>query len=166
MKMIIMVVAAIAILGGGGAGAYFYFMKPAEASEGDTATKDVKKDDHAKEEKHAKNDAHAEHVEFVELDALILPIIDEEGVNQTVSMVIAIEVGNPEAAKKVESMAPRLKDAYIQELYGVLNKNAALKDGVIQVGMIKERLNTISTKVMGEDVVSDVLLQVVQQTPI
>ena len=49
----------------------------------------------------------------------------------------------------------------------MLNRHAALKGGVIQVGIIKKRLNKISDRVMGdEDVVQDVLLQVVQQRPI
>ncbi len=165
MKIMIMVVAALAILGGGGAGAYFYFMKPAEASEGEAAKKDVHAEKAASKDDH-KEKSHGEHMEFVELDPLILPIIDDEGVNQIVSVVVAIEVGTPESAATVKTMTPRLKDAYIQELYGVLNKHAGMKGGVIQVGMMKERLNKISTKVLGEDVVNDVLLQVVQQNPI
>lgn len=164
MKKIMIMLVALLLIGGGGAGAYFYFMKPAEAAqtEGDHDAKAEKKS--AKKEKH-KGDK--EHVEFVELDPLILPIIDENGVVQTVSLVIAIEVSAPENAGKVNTLAPRLKDAYIQEMYGVLNKQAALnKDGIIQVNMLKERLNKISVKVLGEDVVDDVLLQVVQQRPV
>ena len=95
-----------------------------------------------------------------------MPIIDEDGVNQVVSMVIAIEVADANSATTVKNLSPRLKDAFIQDMYGVLNKHAALKGGVIQVNMIKSRLNKISHKVLGEDVVQDVLLQVVQQRPI
>ena len=51
-------------------------------------------------------------------------------------------------------------------MYGMLNKHAALQGGVIQVGMIKDRLTSISHRVMGEDMVNDVLLQVVQQRPL
>lgn len=160
MKKIIILFVVLLVLGGGGAGGYFYFMKPAEAAhpEGEDGKVEKKAE---KKEKH--DDAH---VEFVELDPLILPIIDENGVNQTVSLVVAIEVSAPESAGKVNALAPRLKDAYIQEMYGVLNKQAALKDGVIQVNMLKERLNIISIKVLGEDIVDDVLLQVVQQRPV
>lgn len=148
---------ALALLGGGGTGGYYYFMKPAEAA----LTDDAKS--HKKAEK---KDGHSKTFEFVELDPLILPIIDEDGVNQVVSMVIAIEVADSYSANKVTSLSPRLKDAFIQDMYGVLNKHAALKGGVIQVNMIKKRLNKISNKVLGDDVVQDVLLQVVQQKPI
>ncbi len=157
MRLVLLALGAIVALGGGAAGAYFYFMKPAEAS----LTEDL--DEH----KEAKQDDHGGgHYEFVELDPLILPIVDANGASQTVSLVIVLEVSDAAAKAKVEAITPRLKDAYIQDMYGVLNKHAVLKGGVLQVGMLKARLNKISAKVAGEGTVNDVLLQVVQQRPI
>lgn len=162
MRMAIIAVVALLILGGAGAGAYFYFFMPAEetASEGEEgAHQDAKK-----EEKHG--GGHGETAEFVELDPLILPIIDNTGVSQVVSMVVSIEVDGPAAAEQVKKLSPRLKDAYIQDMYGVLNEHAALKGGVIQVDTIKKRLNKLTADVLGEGIAHDVLLQVVQQRPI
>ncbi len=105
-------------------------------------------------------------VEFVELPALTLPIVDNTGVTQTVNLVVALEVADAAAVAKVEKYKPRLIDAFIQEMYGVLNQHAALKGGVIQVGYIKEKLKVISNEILGEGVVNHVLLQVVQQRPI
>lgn len=150
------------MLGGGGVGAYFYFMKPAEASAVDEVgghhEEAAKKDDH--------KDSHDEHFEFVELDPLILPIVDNNGLSQTVNLVVVLEVVDSAAKAKVEKITPRIKDAFIQDMYGILNKHAALKGGVIQVDMLKKRLNEVSAKVAGEDTIHDVLLQVVQQRPI
>ena len=157
MRMIIMGVVALILLGGGGAGAYFFFMKPAEASAGEEVAD-------AHEEK--AESGHGEAAAFVELDPLILPIIDNDGVHQVVSMVVAIEVADAPTADKVKAMSPRLKDAFIQDMYGALNEHAALKGGVIQVTAIKKRLNEVTNKVLGEGVAHDVLLQVVQQRPI
>lgn len=155
---------AVLVLGGGAAGAYFYFSQSAEASAGDEVGDNHEK---SKKEEHAKDDGHGGgHFEFVELDPLILPIVDNNGVSQVVSVVVALEVMDAEAAKNVEAMSPRLKDAFIQDMYGVLNRHAALKGGVIQVSVLKKRLNLVSAKVMGEGVIHDVLLQVVQQRPI
>ncbi|MGB4106206.1 MAG: flagellar basal body-associated FliL family protein [Alphaproteobacteria bacterium] len=163
MRMVLIAVVALLVLGGGGAGAYFYFSKPAEASAGEAA-KEVAAA-HKKDEK--KKGGHgADTAEFVELDPLILPIIDNSGVTQTVSLVIALEVEGKDKADEVRKLTPRLKDAYIQDMYGILNKHAALKGGVVQVSAIKGRLTKITTDVLGEDMVSDVLLQVVQQRPI
>lgn len=104
--------------------------------------------------------------EYVELSPLILPIVDDSGVSQIVSLVVTLEASSASAATEIKFMAPKLTDAYIQDLYGMLNEHAALKGGVIQIGYIKKRLNKISQRVAGEKRVNDVLLQVVQQRPI
>jgi len=158
VKKILAILVVLALVGGGGAGAYFYFMKSAEASQPEGV--DAEKYAEKKEEKDKST-----HI-FVELDVLTLPIIDDSGVTQTVSMVVAIEVVDDKAAATVTAQAPRLRDAYIQKMYGILYANNALKGGVIQVSAIKEQLNEISHKVLGKDIVEDVLLQVVQQRPV
>ena len=156
MRLVMIIILALVILGGGGAGAYFFLLKPAEASVGDTA-------DHT-EAKEAKS-GHSETATFVELNPLILPIVDEKGVSQVVNLVVSLEVNDPVEAEKVKHLAPRLTDAYIRDMYGVLSKKSAMTDGVLQVGMLKDRLNKVSTEVVGEGVINDVLLQVVQQRP-
>ena len=145
------------ILGGGAAGAYFYFAKPAEAAAGE-ASEAAKAHDKAK-----KDAASGLPPKFVQLDALILPIIDDSGVTQTVSLVVAIEVADDLEEAQVKLLAPRLKDAYIQDMYGMLNKTASTTGGVIEVGKLKTRLNKVTTGVLGEGAFNDVLLQVVNQ---
>jgi len=158
MGKIFIAIAALVILGGGGAGAYFYFFQSAEASVPEGEEHEVAKEDDG------------EHVElgteFVELPPLILPIVDGNGVHQVVSLVVALDVSGTDAADEVRAMMPKLQDAFIQDMYGVLNRHAAFKGGVIQVNVIKARLNRISKQVLGEDKVNEVLLQVVQQRPI
>lgn len=108
----------------------------------------------------------AEAAHFVRLDPLILPVIDKDGITQTISLVIVIEVPSDRTREKVRILSPRLKDAYIQDMYGVLNKNAALRGGVLQVSAIKTRLTKITKRVLGEKNVKNVLLEVVQQKPL
>lgn len=103
--------------------------------------------------------------QYVKLSPLLLPIIDEDGVQQVVSMVVAIEVDSNNA-ERVKKYSLRLKDAYIQNMYGILNCHAALKGGVIQVGIIKARLNKVTDEILGDDIDTEVLLQLVQQRPI
>jgi flagellar FliL protein len=159
MRLLLIIVGVLIVLGGGGAGAYFYFNKSAIASGGD----DVHKSSHDIAEEHGEA---SDHYEYVELDPLILPIIDNNGVSQTVSVVVALELTGSFARARAETLEPKLKDAFIQDMYGVLNKHAAMKGGVLQVGMLKKRLTYVSKKILGEDDVNDVLLQVVQQRPI
>ena len=101
--------------------------------------------------------------EYVKMDPLILPIIDGDGVMQTLSLVIAIEVDGVFSADKVKAQIPRLKDAYIQDMYGNLNHHTALKNGVVQIGFIKDRLNKITDEIVGDKIDTNVLIQVVQQ---
>lgn len=155
MKKVIMTLTALALLCGTAAGAYLFLMKPAQASE-----KSEKK------QESAKGEGGESAVSFVQMSPLTLPILDKNGVSQIISIVVSLEVKDEIVAKEVERLTPRLKDAYIQDMYGVLTKQAAMAGGVIQVGYIKNRLNQVTAKVMGKDRVNDVLLQVVQQRPV
>jgi flagellar FliL protein len=161
MKLAVIAILALVLVGGGAAGAYFYFDKPAEASAGPV-------DEVAKAEHDAKaaEGAAAPVEQFVQLDPLILPLIGDSGVTQTISLVVSIEVPDEATAKEVERLSPRLKDAFIQDMYGALNRKGSMENGVLQVSPIKERLNKISVKVLGKEKVNDVLLQIVQQRPI
>jgi flagellar FliL protein len=158
MKLAIIGLLAIFLLGGGAAGAYFYFEQPAEAAVGPA-------DEAAKAAHDAKVAETAENVplQYVELNPLILPVIGERGVTQTVSLVVSLEVPDAATAEEVKRLTPRLQDAFIQDMYGALSRKNSMKKGVLQVAPLKARLNRITTKVMGEGKVNDVLLQVVQQ---
>lgn len=166
MRMVIIAVVALLVLGGGGAAAYFYFLNPAQAAAGGEEVGDAAKaHDEAKKAEGSGGHGEGGAVEYVKLDPLILPIIDNNGVTQVISLVVAIEVSSAEDKDTVTKLVPRITDAFIQDMYGELGKQAAMKGGVIQVSVIKERLNQITAKVLGSDIHTDVLLQVVQQRP-
>jgi len=161
MKKVILGLVGILLLGGGAGGGYIYLKKPAEAAATEHNTVEEK---HAKKKKGGHGE---EAIEFVRLDPLILPIVDRGGLSQVVSVVVALEVKDKHAAEYVRNMQPRIKDAFIQEMYGVIHNPAGMQDGnVIKVGILKSRLGRIGREVLGDDVVQDVLLQVVQQRPI
>jgi flagellar FliL protein len=166
MKLPIIALLAVLLLGGGAAAAYFYFYQPAVAAGG--PMDEAQKAEHDAKKAEAEEGAEgAVQAQFVALDAMLLPIIDDSGVTQTITMVISIEVPNEEIAKEVEHLSPRLKDAFIQDMYGTLSrKNAMTEQGTLRVDAIKHRLNKVSAKVLGDDKVKDVLLQIVQQRPV
>ncbi len=101
--------------------------------------------------------------EYYELSPLILPIISDTGVTQQVSLIVSLEM--PFGKKKdVEAYSPRLADAYLQDLYGALGAgHAMMKNNVIDVMEVKRRLTEVTHKVVGQDMVHGVLLQVLQQ---
>lgn len=169
MRKIIIAVVALLLLAGGGAGAYFYFNQKAEASAGDEASKehDAAKEDKKAEGGHGGGGGHGEGggIEYVKMDPLLLPIVNNEGLTQVVSLVVALEVSDAAKKDEVTKLMPRITDAFIQEMYGALSHQGAMKNGMVQVNMIKERLKKIVEKAAGKDMVDDVLLQVVQQRP-
>ena len=118
------------------------------------------------------NDVHAadkakegeEAFQFVELSPLILPVINKQGVTQVISLVVALEVDSQEKADKVTKYQPRLTDAYLSDLYGAFSHKMP-DSGIVPIAYLKERLNAMSTKVLGEHVVKDVLVQVMQNRP-
>lgn len=152
-----MALMALGLLGGAAGGAYLFFNSPVEAAT--AQAKEVEKGT-------AKEGEEAAGPSFVELEPLVLPVIDHNGVSQVISLVVALEVKDAASVQRVESLSPRLKDAYIQDMYGVLSQKAVMEGGLVQVGALKARLNKVSAKVLGDDVVKEVLLQVVQQRPI
>jgi len=144
---------ALLLLGGGGFGAYMYFgQNKAEAAVGDEVVA---------EEEAAEGEV--KEITYVEMMPIILPIIDRDGISQTISMVVSVQVPNEAKAEEVRQNMPRLADAYLSDMYGTLSKQASMEGGVIKVSMLKERLNSITKKVLGEGVADDVLLQVLQQ---
>lgn len=162
MKKIILIVVALLLLGGGGFAAYSFFgAKSAEAAV-DPAhqTKEAKEADEAK--KKTEEDAK---VAFVKMDPLTLPVVGKDGIVQIINISVTLEVEDAEKAKSIEKFSPRLKDAYIQDMYGALSAKTAMTDnGVIEVNIVKERLNKVTAKVLGEEGgVRNVLLQAVQQ---
>lgn len=165
MKYVMILLLAVVLAGAGGAGGYFFFQKQAIASLGNekaTALKDkVKRDKAAKASKEE-----AKNLRFVEIEPIILPIIDSDGVSQVVTLIVSLEVDSVEKEDYVLQLKPRLKDAYIQDMYGVLNRKASLKGGVLKVDELKARLNRISAEVLGKNKVNDILLQAVNQRAI
>lgn len=102
-------------------------------------------------------------IQFVELNPLMLPIISKHGSTQMVSLIVSVEVDSLDKADQVKKYSPRLTDAFLTDLYSAFGYQTALNGGEIPLTYLKERLNKISAKVLGDDVVDDVLLQFMQQ---
>jgi len=165
MKFLVIIIMAALLVGAGGAGGYFFTQKQAVASyaeEGTISKKDREADKYAK----MSAEEAAKYLRFVKLTPIILPILDNSGVSQVVTLVVSLEVNGDENAEYAQSMIPRLKDAFIQDMYGVLNHKAASDGGLIKVNELKERLNRVSAEVLGQNKVNSVLLEVVNQRSI
>ena len=93
----------------------------------------------------------------------MLPVIDGNGLSQMINMVVVVEVSSERKANKVRNMEPRIKDAYIQSMYGMLSHKSVMKDGTIHISKVKNTLRDLTIAIMGDNIVEDVLLQVLEQ---
>lgn len=105
--------------------------------------------------------------QYVELDPIMMPIIDSNGVSQVINIVVALEVDSTSAYRKVEEMQPVLIDAYIQDMYGLLARQTYKNGGALEIKSIKENLLKASNRILSKDgdkqVVKNVLLQMLDQ---
>ncbi len=100
---------------------------------------------------------------YVQIPSMTIPIIGDSGVSQNVSLSVVIEATSVAAADDLRKKMPRLNDAYITSLYSLLNGHVAVREGVVQVGIVKKDLDAVSRKVVGDDKIKEILLQVVYQ---
>ena len=64
------------------------------------------------------------------------------------------------------ALAPRLNDALMLDLYGALDSRSILMaNGVVDVARLKDRIVRQSAAVLGNGVVTDVLVQMITQRP-
>lgn len=150
MGRLLLMFGVLAVLGGG-AGAYFYV----SSSHASTPEVDMAAEAAAKEL--------AKTYTYVAMAPILLPIIDSDGRTQTVSIVVSLQVADDLQANQVRNRLPLLTDAFLSDMYGTLSRQAAMEGGVLRVSMVKERLKTVTARVMPGGVVEDVLLQVLQQ---
>jgi hypothetical protein len=96
---------------------------------------------------------------FVKLAPIVLPIFNSENkVTRQAGLVLALELEPGKTAADIEPNERKLRDAFITELYALyeLTANAA---HVIDVPLVKERLQDTSDRVLGPGIVHAVLIQ-------
>lgn len=102
---------------------------------------------------------------YVQLDPIIVPVLQKDGLQQVVSMVVVIEAKDADKADIVRDKKPKLADAFLSDMYGVFSRPENLDNGIVKISELKTRMMELAAKILGPDVVADVLLQVLQQRP-
>lgn len=102
-------------------------------------------------------------VEYYDLMPLTVPVVTDKGLVQQVSVSVSLECAMGKR-EKIAAYKPKLMDAYLRELYGALGAGQAMiRNDVVDVEAVKLRLSDVTQRVVGPDLVSDVLLQSVHQ---
>ena len=111
------------------------------------------------EKKPAKGAGAVEGPAFVKLAPIVLPIFNSENkVVRQVGLVLALELEPGKTEADLEPNQRRLRDAFITALYALYDQ-AGGADHVIDVAVIKRRLQETSDRVLGAGFVHAILIQ-------
>ncbi len=100
---------------------------------------------------------------FVHLSPIILPVIDEKGTEQIVTIVIDLEVKDVDVADNIHTIMPRVRDTLMQALYGGLTSKDLSGGKVVNITSIKNKAMIALTDLVGPNNLRDVLVQGVAQ---
>lgn len=103
---------------------------------------------------------------YVNAGPLILPIILDDGAQSILSVLISLQVKDYDASDKVRAVLPKLMDGYMRALYGKFTADNLSQGKLVNVDFIKQKIARVTTVIMGEGVVDDVLIQAVAQRPL
>ena len=94
----------------------------------------------------------------VMVDGLSIPVVRRRQVEGQVALIIAIEPADVAAQQKIEASMPRLRDAYISDLYGYFGAiGFDGSAGAIQA--VLQRLTRATDRLLGPGVAKALLLQ-------
>ena len=100
---------------------------------------------------------------YVHLAPLILPVINENGVEQIVTIILDIQVKDFDTAEKLHANMPRVMDSLMRNLYGGLGQGALRNGKLVNVGKVKSKAVAAVSEIVDQDKIQDVLVQGVSQ---
>jgi hypothetical protein len=111
------------------------------------------------EKKPGKGEPAIEGPTFVKLAPIVLPIFNSENkVTRQAGLMLALELEPGKTAADIAPNERKLRDAFITDLYA-LYELTANAEHVIDVALVKERLQDTSDRVLGPGIVHAVLIQ-------
>lgn len=100
---------------------------------------------------------------FIDLEPLVVPIFNGDEIVATIQISVKLEAIGAANETKINRIKPRLNDAYIKDLYSFIPRLLRNQERV-NVFIIKKRLQMVSDKLVGEGIISDVLVQSITDT--
>lgn len=100
---------------------------------------------------------------YVHIAPMVLPVIDNSGVEQLVTVILDVQVKDFDAADNMHANMPRVVDALMTSLYGGLGQGTLRNGRLANVTKIKSKAIDAIGSVIGKDKIIDVLVQGVSQ---
>ncbi len=95
---------------------------------------------------------------LVSMEPLVVPVIENNIVTHHLTVSLSLEVAGLSADEKLRNALPRVIDAFNSELYGLLSLRF-VRDGGVDLPLVKQRLLLASERVLGSGVITDVLIR-------
>lgn len=94
---------------------------------------------------------------FLQFDQINVPVVRNGKAAQIISIVVTVEVKGYANKTKVMEQSRQLRDAFLRDIHGVASYQRA--DGrIIDPQVVKARLLSISRRIMGPDVIENILV--------
>ena len=100
---------------------------------------------------------------YVHIAPMVMPVINDKGVEQLVTLILDVQVKDFDAADAMHSNMPRVQDALMRALYGGLGQGTLRNGKLVDVTKVKNKAVAAVGEVIGADNVRDVLVQSVSQ---
>jgi flagellar basal body-associated protein FliL len=100
---------------------------------------------------------------YVHIDPMVIPVINDSGVEQLVTLIFDVQVKDFNAADDMHTNMPKVMDSLMRSLYGGLGQGALRNGKLVNVGKVKAKAITAVGEIIGPDNVTDVLVQGVAQ---
>ena len=100
---------------------------------------------------------------YVHVPPMVLPAINDKGVEQLITIIMDIQVKDFDSADDLHSNMPRVMDALMRGLYGGLGQGALRNGKLVDVAKVKSKAIAAVGEVIRPDKITDVLIQSVSQ---
>ncbi len=146
MKLVIIIVSVVLLLAGGGAAFFFLQGQDSEAPESQQTA-----------ETGEQPKVSADPV-YMDVKNLVIPIIRNREIQKYVLFRITLEMHDENTKDQVRLVFPRLKDAFIKDLFDYYAYRTPGAGG-INVNAVRRRLKRASDRTVGKGKVKNVLIQ-------
>ncbi|MBT3703602.1 MAG: hypothetical protein HOE62_08630 [Alphaproteobacteria bacterium] len=98
---------------------------------------------------------------FIKMEPLISPVLDERSIKGKITLRLKLHLIAPKVEEKVRHRIPQLNDAYLNYMYRY--GSSAASSGVMQLESVMRKLQRLTDKILGKDIVK-VLIEEVSRT--
>lgn len=99
---------------------------------------------------------------FVAMDPLIVSLLKGDGVAASIQMQVQLETFGSENATLIRSQMPRINDRFVREMHAYIPR-LLRKAERLDVFAVKQRLQYVADKLMGKGIITDVLIESINE---